>query len=551
MIEDDGRPARPPLHCENSRVDIGFDLTAEQEIPRDAPDEVLGFAELTNAARTPSQLARILWGRRHERIVLHEDELPKSAKQAAAALLAGVSRAKRRTIVAAGSDRDVSAAGLLGHGIAELAVAAPRELRDSYRLRREALSDCAVDRDLPRRIPEGRVESVLYVRGNPAMRWKGHAVGGAITHMTGVVNGMVDDGVEVTVLAAAGLPELRALVREVSVRRVFHFEPWLTLASYSEEIEAAAAGIDVDVVYQRYEPGSLAGLRIASELDVPLIVEYNGSEIWVDRNWGAAKKASRGHEVLERIEQRTLEQASQIVVVSEPLREELLGRGIADDRILVNPNGVDTAALAPYREGTPRDWRARSGLPDAPTIGFIGTFGFWHGVLELPEMVERVADGTPEARWVIVGDGQHHGDVQTDLLRRGLQDKVSMPGALPRADALELLAGSDVVVSPHVPNPDGSRFFGSPTKLFEYMGLAKPIVASDLEQIGEVVIDGETGLLHAPGDTPAAAALVEQLLGDEELRARLGAGALARAEELYTWRSHSARILAAVNEDDR
>ena len=235
-----------------------------------------------------------------------------------------------------------------------------------------------------------------------------------------------------------------------------------------------------------------------------------------------------------------------MVVVSEPLREELLGRGIEADRILVNPNGVDTDELAAFREGEPAARRRALGLPDAPTIGFIGTFGFWHGVLELPEMVERVAAVVPEARWALIGDGQHREDVRAELERRGLLERVELPGALPRPQALGMLAATDVVVSPHVPNPDGSRFFGSPTKLFEYMGLAKPIVASDLEQIGEVIVEGESGLLHAPGDSEAAAELVVTLLGDEELRARLGAGALARAEENYTWRAHARRILDAV-----
>jgi glycosyltransferase involved in cell wall biosynthesis len=78
---------------------------------------------------------------------------------------------------------------------------------------------------------------------------------------------------------------------------------------------------------------------------------------------------------------------------------------------------------------------------------------------------------------------------------------------------------------PNVPNADDSRFFGSPTKLFEYMGLAKAIVASDLEQLGEVIADGETGLLCPPGDARAAADAVVRLLDDAGLRARLGEAA--------------------------
>jgi glycosyltransferase involved in cell wall biosynthesis len=97
-----------------------------------------------------------------------------------------------------------------------------------------------------------------------------------------------------------------------------------------------------------------------------------------------------------------------------------------------------------------------------------------------------------------------------------------------------------------VPNPDGSPFFGSPTKLFEYMGLGKAIVASDLEQIGEVIEHEQTGLLHRPGDAAAAGAAILRLLDDPELRARLGDAALAEARARYSWRAHTRRILDAL-----
>jgi glycosyltransferase involved in cell wall biosynthesis len=121
-----------------------------------------------------------------------------------------------------------------------------------------------------------------------------------------------------------------------------------------------------------------------------------------------------------------------------------------------------------------------------------------------------------------------------------------MPGIVSHDRALALLAASDVCVSPHVPNPDGTRFFGSPTKLFEYMGLAKPIVASDLEQLGEVIDDGKTGVLTTPGDAASAAREIARLLGDPDERARLGGAALESARSTYSWEAHTRRILEAL-----
>src|SRR5207244_6637523 len=140
--------------------------------------------------------------------------------------------------------------------------------------------------------------------------------------------------------------------------------------------------------------------------------------------------------------------------------------------------------------------------------------------------------------WILSGDGHLHGEVREEIVARGLAEKVFMTGLIDHERALELLAASDICVAPHVPNPDGSRFFGSPTKLFEYMGLGKAIVASDLEQIGDVLEHERTALLCPPGDAAAAAAAVIRLLDDESLRARLGEAALATARSEYSWTTH-------------
>ncbi len=139
-----------------------------------------------------------------------------------------------------------------------------------------------------------------------------------------------------------------------------------------------AAGHRPDAVYQRYALGSFAGLELARRLQVPLILEFNGSEIWTERQWGS------GHvpfaEALGALERRNVHDASLVVVVSQVLKDELVADGVDPDRVLVNPNGVDVDRLADVRALDPAAWRARLGRPEAPTVGFVGTFGLWHGV---------------------------------------------------------------------------------------------------------------------------------------------------------------------------
>jgi glycosyltransferase involved in cell wall biosynthesis len=97
-----------------------------------------------------------------------------------------------------------------------------------------------------------------------------------------------------------------------------------------------------------------------------------------------------------------------------------------------------------------------------------------------------------------------------------------------------------------VRNPDGTPFFGSPTKLFEYMAMGRGIVASNIDQVGEVLRHGETAWLVEPGDADALAAGLERLLSDPDLARRLGEAARRDAVAGHTWRDHTRRIVEAL-----
>src|SRR5262249_15333070 len=88
-----------------------------------------------------------------------------------------------------------------------------------------------------------------------------------------------------------------------------------------------------------------------------------------------------------------------------------------------------------------------------------------------------------------------------------------------------------------------SEFFGSPTKIFEYMAMGKGIVASRLGQIGEVLTNGETALLVEPGDVEALREAIVRLIQDRELREALGAKAREVAEREHTWTHNAQRVL--------
>jgi glycosyltransferase involved in cell wall biosynthesis len=318
---------------------------------------------------------------------------------------------------------------------------------------------------------------------------------------------------------------------------------------FTRRVRRALGGRRPAFFYQRYCLNNHAGVQLARHYSVPLALEYNGSEVWVNRHWG--RRPARAYERLsERIERLNLEAADLVVVVSQALKDELTAAGIPAAKILVNPNGVDPERYAPWIDGAAV--RARYGLAGRTVIGFIGTFGPWHGPEVLVDAVARLLrehpGERPRIRLLLIGDGALMPLVRQRIAEQGLEDVCVRTGLIPQAEGPTHLATCDILAAPHVPNPDGSAFFGSPTKLFEYMAMGRGIVASDLGQIGEVLTHDRTAWLVRPGCAASLAAGLKVLLDDPARRARLGAAARQEAVARYSWRRHTERIVRALEE---
>jgi glycosyltransferase involved in cell wall biosynthesis len=264
----------------------------------------------------------------------------------------------------------------------------------------------------------------------------------------------------------------------------------------------------------------------------------------VNRHWG--RPLPRRYEALaERVERLNLQAADLVVVVSEPLRDALLAAGLDGRRVLVNPNGVDTDCYHPAVDGAAV--RARYGLAGKQVVGFIGTFGRWHGAEVLAEAFGRLLQAQPgrraTTRLLLVGDGVTLPEARARLAAWGVGPECVCTGLVPQERGPEHLAACDVLASPHVPNADGTEFFGSPTKLFEYLAMGRAVVASELGQQGRLLRHDETAWLVRAGDAAALAGALGLLLGDAARRRRLGAAARREAVAHHTWRAHTRRLL--------
>jgi glycosyltransferase involved in cell wall biosynthesis/ubiquinone/menaquinone biosynthesis C-methylase UbiE len=325
---------------------------------------------------------------------------------------------------------------------------------------------------------------------------------------------------------------------------------------YYPMLKVAFQALKPAYIYERLCQGNFCGAALSRELGIPYIVEYNGSEISMSRSFGGVGLTHEA--VFIQAEDVAFRQATMITVVSQVLKESLIERGVDAGKILVNPNGADPDVYAPFAPAAKRALRAELGFTDDDrVIGFSGTFGGWHGIDVLAAAIPTICTRASHARFLLIGDGTHKPAVDEAVATHGFTARVKSTGRVAQSEGARLLAACDIFVSPHNSHMVDSKFFGSPTKLFEYMAMGEGVVGSDLEQLGEVlspalrladfdrtdlVVSNERSVLCTPGDVDEFIGAVLALVRRPEIGARLGRNARQAVLDCYSWRRHVDRV---------
>jgi len=287
-----------------------------------------------------------------------------------------------------------------------------------------------------------------------------------------------------------------------------------------------------DVLYHRYSGLSYATARVSKRLNIPMILEYNSSELWTMRYWNTQNfprhlTQSFRMKWIAHIEKYNLKQATLIVVVSEALRDTLINSNVPAYKILVNPNGVDAEQFKPIDNAESVEIKRRLSIPeDRIIVGYSGTFGQWHGIPDMAEGIFRLNQDPHYCSrlfFVLFGDGKLRSLIEQKI---GQFENVRFAGVIPFEDIARKLSICDILLSPHGKTPDGARFFGSPTKLFEYMAMAKPVVANEeIFEHNNVLKESKGGIL-VPYDPEHFANAINALLDNPDEAKEMGRNGL-------------------------
>lgn len=232
-----------------------------------------------------------------------------------------------------------------------------------------------------------------------------------------------------------------------------------------------------------------------------------------------------------------MREADAVAVVSEDMRALALRLGVPPARVVVASMGVDTAAFHPP-------------APDAPRHGivFVGRLAEKKGVAHLLAAMARLAPSRPGLQLRIVGDGPLRPALAAQAEALGIADRVSFLGARPPAEVPACFREAALFVMPSVVAASGDQE-GLGLVAAEALASGCPVVAHDLPAIRDLVRDGETGLMVAPGDEAALAAAMAALLDDPARAAALAEAGRRHIAGHYAWEAVARRYRALYEGD--
>jgi PEP-CTERM/exosortase A-associated glycosyltransferase len=219
------------------------------------------------------------------------------------------------------------------------------------------------------------------------------------------------------------------------------------------------------------------------------------------------------------------------------LRREIVERGVPAERVTVIPNAVDTAAFH-FASKPDEDLKRDLGLTGMTVLGFIGSFYAYEGLDLLIEALLRVLVARPDVRVLLVGGGPHESMLRGLVEQRALQDKVIFTGRVPHGEIKRYYSIVDILVYPR--RSMRLTELVTPLKPLEAMAQGQVLIASDVGGHRELIRDGVTGFLFAPGSADALASKVLDVLARRDAWASVRDLGRSFVESERNWRSSAA-----------
>ncbi|MDO8495012.1 MAG: glycosyltransferase family 4 protein [bacterium] len=227
-----------------------------------------------------------------------------------------------------------------------------------------------------------------------------------------------------------------------------------------------------------------------------------------------------------------------LIVITQGLKKSFAGWGYKIERMVVSPDGVDLEEFS--LTVSQEDARKKASLPlDKKIVMYTGHLYDWKGVDTLIDAVKLFPE---DYLLVLVGGTEEDLSAYSRKIKdKGFARKIFLLGRWPHGAIPNFLRAADVLVLPNKGGDQLSESYTSPLKLFEYMASGRPIIASDLPSLREV-LNEDNAVLVEPNNAMTLFNAIKKIIDDPALGKRISSKALEEVKK-YTWRKRAEQIL--------
>lgn len=324
-----------------------------------------------------------------------------------------------------------------------------------------------------------------------------------------------------------------ALKADVRLKRGVYALAPLALGSAYRTMMALTARLPFDVIHAHWLlPNAPPAALVAQRRKLPLVISMHGSDVFLAEKNAAMSAAARW----------AFDRAAWNTACSEDLAARALALGADENRTELIPYGAD-AKVFYVAPSEPERVRQQLGLQAHDLmILAVGRMVYKKGFEFLVGAMPRVLQKAPQTRLVLVGYGDLREPLEAQARALGLNGSVTFAGRVERADIPGYFAAADIVAVPSVRDEAGN-VDGLPNVVLEGMAAGKPIIASKIVGLTDVVGQGKSGILVPEKDSAALADAIVQLAEDADLRAHMGAEGRARIHRDLNWENVAAKFV--------
>lgn len=310
---------------------------------------------------------------------------------------------------------------------------------------------------------------------------------------------------------------------------------WNVVRTLAMRIEEIVKTEEVDIIHA-HSPvlNGLAALKVGKKYNIP--VHYEIRAFWEDASvsHGDCKEGDMRYNITKSLETHVVKNAASVTTICDGLKQDLISRGISDDKITLIPNAVDISKFSGPEEAN-RDLQERLNIVDMTVLGFIGSFYDYEGIDILLRSMRSILHRVPNACLLLVGGGPMDDYLKGLADKLLLGDRVIFTGRVPHNKVQDYYNLVDIFVYPR--KKMRLTDLVTPLKPLEAMAQHKLVAASDIGGHRELIEDGKTGVLFEPDNPIALASKIGDLVERKDEWPTFHKAGRYYVEEVRNWKN--------------